>query len=151
QRVDQLAHRVDRRAVATDLVASADPSTCGHGGGFGDPDQFQRQVAVQIFGTAGGGHPWPAPGLYVPGWEPKHQMFQNRTALAPVDGEVCDVRQDGRVTESPTETTPDSGPADVITNRPTRTSKDMVRSLVVLLIPVAIIVGFVWLRGGNDV
>jgi hypothetical protein len=54
------------------------------------------------------------------------------------------------VTESPTETTPDSEPAEVIKNRPTRTTKDMVRSLVVLLIPVAFIVGLVWANGGTE-
>jgi hypothetical protein len=54
------------------------------------------------------------------------------------------------VTESPTEAIPESDPAEVITNRPTRTAKDMVRSLVVLLIPVAVIVAIVWANGGND-
>src|SRR3954464_12723764 len=34
----QLAHRVDGRAVATDLVAAADPAAGRHRGGLGHPD-----------------------------------------------------------------------------------------------------------------
>jgi uncharacterized protein DUF4245 len=37
------------------------------------------------------------------------------------------------------------------TRRTGRTARDMALSLVVLLVPVAIIMGLVWLRGGNDV
>ena len=43
---DQGAHRVDRRAVAAVLVAAADPAAGGHGGGLGDPDQLEGEVAV---------------------------------------------------------------------------------------------------------
>ena len=48
-RVDQLADRVDRRAVAALLVAAAHPAAGGHGAGLGDPDQFHGQVAVWGF------------------------------------------------------------------------------------------------------
>ncbi len=44
---DELAHRVDRRAVAAVLVAAADPAPGGHRGRFGDADQLHREVAVR--------------------------------------------------------------------------------------------------------
>lgn len=48
-RVDQFAHRVDRRAVAALLVAAAYPAARGHGSGLGHPDQLHGQVAVRGF------------------------------------------------------------------------------------------------------
>ncbi len=46
-RVDQLAHRVDRGAVAALLVAASHPAAGGHRAGLGDPHQLQGQVAVR--------------------------------------------------------------------------------------------------------
>ncbi len=45
-RIDQLAHRVDGRAVAALLVSAADPAPSRHRAGLGDADQLQGQVAV---------------------------------------------------------------------------------------------------------
>ena len=47
---DQRAHRVDRGAVGAVLVAAADPAAGGHGGGLGDPDQLEGEVAVGRLG-----------------------------------------------------------------------------------------------------
>ena len=44
---DQLAHRVDRRAVRAVLVAAADPAARRHGGGLGDAHQLEGEVAVR--------------------------------------------------------------------------------------------------------
>ena len=54
-RADQRAHRVDGRAVTAVLVPAADPPAGRHRGGFGDPDELHREVAVRCFATAGGG------------------------------------------------------------------------------------------------
>ena len=43
---DQRAHGVDGGAVAAVLVAAADPAAGGHGGGLGDADQLEGEVAV---------------------------------------------------------------------------------------------------------
>ncbi len=56
-RVDQLAHRVDRGAVAALLVAAAHPASGGHRARLGDPDQFQGEVAIGGFAAAGVRHP----------------------------------------------------------------------------------------------
>ena len=43
---DELAHRVDGRAVAAVLVAAPDPAAGGHRGRLGDPDELHGEVAV---------------------------------------------------------------------------------------------------------
>ena len=67
-RPDELAHRVDGRAVPAVLVAAADVAAGGHGGGLGDPDELEREVAV---GTLGGPDvervPASSPGVHLQG------------------------------------------------------------------------------------
>jgi Protein of unknown function (DUF4245) len=62
------------------------------------------------------------------------------------------VREDGEVTDVPAPTDDAETDADDAAPpaRSGRTARDMAISLIVLLIPVAIIVGFVWARGGDD-
>ena len=48
-RVDQLAHRVDGRAVTTLFVAAADPAARRHRARLGHPHEFQGEVAVRCF------------------------------------------------------------------------------------------------------
>ena len=50
-RVHQLAHGVDRRAVAALLVAPADPAASRHGAGLRDPHEFEGEVAIRGFTT----------------------------------------------------------------------------------------------------
>ena len=44
--VEGLAHGLDGRAVGLVLVAPADPAGGGDGGGLGDADEFERQIAI---------------------------------------------------------------------------------------------------------
>jgi hypothetical protein len=48
--VDEGAHGTYRRAVGAVLLTSPDPAARGHRGRFGDPDEFQGEVAVGGFG-----------------------------------------------------------------------------------------------------
>ena len=52
-RVDQLAHRVDRGAVAALLVAATDPAARRHRAGFRYTHKFEGEVAVRGFTTRG--------------------------------------------------------------------------------------------------
>ena len=51
---DELAHRVDRCAVAAVLVAAPDPAARRHRGRLGDTDELHREVAVRGLPVAGG-------------------------------------------------------------------------------------------------
>ena len=51
--VEHRAHRVDRGLVGGQLVAAADPAAGAHGGGLGDADELEREVAIR---PAGGAH-----------------------------------------------------------------------------------------------
>jgi hypothetical protein len=53
-RVDELSHGVDGRPVATFLVAAPYPPAGRHGGGLGDADQVEGDVAVEILGNPSG-------------------------------------------------------------------------------------------------
>ena len=52
-RVEDVAHRVDGGLVGGDLVAAADPAGRGEGGGLGDADELEREVAVGLGGWGG--------------------------------------------------------------------------------------------------
>jgi Protein of unknown function (DUF4245) len=60
------------------------------------------------------------------------------------------VREDGEVSDVPAPTDDAETDEPAAPARSGRTAKDMTISLIVLLIPVAIIVAFVWARGGDD-
>ncbi len=45
-RVEHRAHGIDGRLVGGNLVAAADPPAGAHGGGFGDADELESEVAV---------------------------------------------------------------------------------------------------------
>ena len=52
-RVEDVAHRVDRGLVGGDLVAAPDPAGGGERGGLGDADELEREVAVRLGRVAG--------------------------------------------------------------------------------------------------
>jgi len=43
---DQCSHRVHCGTIGAVLVSTANPTGRGHGGGFGDPDELEGQVAI---------------------------------------------------------------------------------------------------------
>ena len=147
QRVDQLAHGVDGGAVAALLVAAADPAAGGHGGRLGHPDQFQRQVPVEILGaraavrTSSASSRGRRVAAEDPGRPGVSKILTDRVAPAhrqggPVVARRGAVGQDGGVSNpsAPAPSHP-TGPG-----RAGRRYRDMAISLVVLLIPVAVLV-----------
>ena len=62
--VEGMAHGLHRRAVGFVLVAAAGPLRGRDGGGLGDADEFERQVAVRMLrgleghGCPSSSHPW---------------------------------------------------------------------------------------------
>ena len=48
---DELAHRVDRGAVAPVLVAPSDPAAGRQGGGLGHADQFHGEISIRALGV----------------------------------------------------------------------------------------------------
>ena len=47
---DQCSHRVHCGTIGAVLVSTANPTGRGHGGGFGDPDELEGQVAIWRLG-----------------------------------------------------------------------------------------------------
>ena len=149
-RVDQGAHRVDRGAIGAVLVAATDPAAGRHGGGLGHAHELHRQVAVgRLAGRGQGGRERVfSVGSVMPGSSlvrfvaPDRIVVMARPAacahtwLTPV-GAMPSVGEDGRVTETPTAPEESAAPAKQARGR--ESVGDMVRSMSLVLVVVAVV------------